>query len=84
MASIEKLYRRIEQNPKNVAFNDLLRVAKAFGFVLDRTRGSHHVFRHPAAGSRLNLQPDGKNAKPYQVRQFLGQIERYNLAVTKD
>jgi predicted RNA binding protein YcfA (HicA-like mRNA interferase family) len=27
---------------------DLIRMLRADGWVLDRTRGSHHVFRHPA------------------------------------
>ena len=27
---------------------DLVRVLRAAGWELDRTRGSHHVFRHPA------------------------------------
>jgi predicted RNA binding protein YcfA (HicA-like mRNA interferase family) len=26
---------------------DLIRELKALGWVLDRVRGSHHVFRHP-------------------------------------
>jgi len=51
-----------------------------FGFELDRTRGSHHIFIHPDVAELLSIQTrkDGK-AKPYQLRQFLKLIEEYSL-----
>lgn len=74
-----KLFRQIESNPRNVDFRDLVKVVEAFGYVLERTSGSHHMFRHPEIRQKLNLQPQGKSAKSYQVRQFLKDVERYNL-----
>ncbi|MGH7080001.1 MAG: type II toxin-antitoxin system HicA family toxin [Acetobacteraceae bacterium] len=32
---------------------DLIRELKAAGWVLDRVRGSHHVFRHPTRAGRV-------------------------------
>jgi len=48
--------------------------------VLDRTRGSHHIYIHPDIAELLSIQPrkDGK-AKPYQLRQFLKLLEEYSL-----
>ncbi|MBA2277882.1 MAG: type II toxin-antitoxin system HicA family toxin [Chloroflexia bacterium] len=39
-----KLYDRVRNSQTNVRFSDLVRLVEAFGFVLDRQRGSHHVY----------------------------------------
>ncbi|MCP9469925.1 MAG: type II toxin-antitoxin system HicA family toxin [Nitrospira sp.] len=52
---------------------------EAFGFELKRVSGSHHIFVHPAIAELVNLQEVGGEAKPYQIRQFLRLVERYNL-----
>ena len=64
---------------QNVAFNDLERLAVGFGFSELRTSGSHHIYSHPAVDELLNLQPLRGTAKPYQIRQLLQLIERYDL-----
>lgn len=81
MARKQKLYQRLINNPKNVNFNDLLTIVEAFGFALDRIKGSHRVYKHPDVSSEfLVLQPDkNRQAKPYQIKQFLSLIEEYNL-----
>ena len=56
-------------------------LAEAFGFRLSRVRGSHHIFVHPRVRELVNLQDVGGKAKPYQIRQFLRLVERYNLAL---
>ena len=83
MVKKQKLYQRLVNNPKNVRFSDLISVVEAFGFVLDRVRGSHRVYKHEAvASSFLVLQPDKNGqAKPYQVKQFLSLVETYNLGM---
>lgn len=77
-----KLLDRLAQSQANVRFSDLVLLAKALGFRRDRTRGSHQIFvhrHHPEA--QLNLQPDGSQAKPYQVKQLLKLVEEYNLRI---
>jgi hypothetical protein len=64
---------------RNVRFRDLVRLTEAFGFRLSRTQGSHHVFAQPEILELLNLQDVGGEAKPYQIRQLLLLVERYNL-----
>lgn len=54
-------------------------LVEAFGFRLSRARGSHHIFVHPDVRELVNLQEVKGEAKPYQVRQFLKLVERYNL-----
>lgn len=77
-----KLLARIQFSTHNVAFRDLVRLAEALGFVHDRTTGSHQVYVHrDHAEAMINLQPDGKDAKPYQVKQLLKLVEEYNLSL---
>ena len=66
---------------RNVAFRDLHALVESTGFRLRRVSGSHHVFVHPEVSEIINLQDAGGEAKPYQIRQFLRLVERYNLKV---
>ncbi len=54
-------------------------LVQAFGFHLSRVNGSHHIFVHPEVQELINLQEVNGKAKPYQVRQFLHLLEKYNL-----
>ena len=54
-------------------------MVEGFGFRLDRVSGSHHIFVHPEIPELVNIQEVKEEAKPYQIRQFLRLIERYNL-----
>jgi hypothetical protein len=76
----DRLMRRIASGSlANVDFSDFRRLVEAYGFRLIRVTGSHHAFGHPRVPEMLNLQPVGGEAKPYQVRQFLRLVERYDL-----
>jgi hypothetical protein len=63
----------------NIDFDDLRSLLLSFGFN-ERTRGSHHLFSKSGIQERINLQRDGRNAKPYQVKQTRAVILKYNLA----
>ena len=45
----------------------------------ERIRGDHHIFTHPGCPQILNLQPRGRHAKSYQVRQVRDVLLRYHL-----
>lgn len=63
-------------NPKNVRFKDLLNICMHY-FGKPRITGSHHIFKMPWIGNpRINLQRDGKMAKPYQVKQVVEAIKK--------
>ncbi len=55
-----------------------------FGFSLVRVSGSHHIFSHGGIPEQVNLQDVRGQAKPYQIRQFLRLVERYNLTLEDD
>ena len=42
----KKFLKRIINNKQNVSFNDFVQLLNAFGFRLDRIKGSHHIFVH--------------------------------------
>ncbi len=46
--------------------------------------GGHHIFGHPDIPELVNLQEVGGQAKPYQLRQFLRLVERYNVKMEQD
>jgi predicted RNA binding protein YcfA (HicA-like mRNA interferase family) len=64
---------------QNVAFKDLMNLVEGFGFALDRISGSHHIYSHVGIPELVNLQDVKGKAKPYQIRQLLKLVERYNL-----
>jgi predicted RNA binding protein YcfA (HicA-like mRNA interferase family) len=75
-----KLYEQLLANPGAIiSFRDFERLLRAFGFDLDRTVGSHRQYVHPALSRTFPVQPSGKDAKRYQVREFLELVERYAL-----
>jgi predicted RNA binding protein YcfA (HicA-like mRNA interferase family) len=80
----QKLLLKLLTGSKNIRFSEMVTCLEAFGFVLSRTNGSHHIFIHPDIPELINLQEVNGKAKPYQIRQFLQIIERYNLQMKED
>ena len=78
------LHRLRTGNHENVRFRDLQGLMAACGYELDRVSGSHHIYVHPRLGSRVNLQQVRGEAQPYQVRQLLDELDRYDLRVEED
>ena len=75
-----RLLRRLSQGAvHNVAFDDLIGLLKGLGFRIVRTTGRHHILSRPGVPEMINIQPLRGEAKPYQIRQVLRLVERYNL-----
>jgi len=79
-----KLLKKALAGSKNIRFADIITLADAFGFQLSRVRGSHHIFAHPDVPELVNLQEVNGKTKPYQIRQFLRLVERYNLTMREE
>lgn len=60
-----KLLKKLLTRSKNIRFSEATACAEAVGFHLDRIRGSHHLYVHPAIPELLNLQNVRGQAKPY-------------------
>jgi predicted RNA binding protein YcfA (HicA-like mRNA interferase family) len=78
-----KLLAKALTGSKNLRFNEIMALAEAFGFRLSRVSGSHHIYVHPQVRELVNLQEVKGKAKPYQVRQLLEIVERYNLELAE-
>jgi len=79
MAKIKKILAKVLSGSKNIAFNDFVLLVEGFGFRLSRISGSHHIFVHHRVKELVNLQNVDGQVKPYQIRQFMELVERYNL-----
>lgn len=69
MGKYEKLLRQIVEGGSdvNIGFDDLLVLLGRMGWS-ERIRGSHHIFSSVGIAEKINLQREGSNAKPYQVK----------------
>jgi predicted RNA binding protein YcfA (HicA-like mRNA interferase family) len=76
-----KILAKVLASPGNVRFAEMQRLLDAFGFRLLRVSGSHHIYARPGLREQINLQDVRGKAKPYQIRQFLKLVERYNLRI---
>lgn len=81
MAKASKLYQSLLDQGGNLSFRDFQRVLEAFGFELDRTKGSHLIYVHPDLPRPFPVQPSGKDAKRYQIREFLDLVEAHGLHI---
>ncbi|HQY57331.1 MAG: type II toxin-antitoxin system HicA family toxin [Nitrospira sp.] len=79
-----KLLAKVLSGSKNLRFNEVILLVEAFGFRASRVKGSHHIFVHPDLSELVNLQEVGGKAKPYQVKQLMDLVERYNLRLQED
>jgi hypothetical protein len=67
----------------NIDFDSLRNLLLQLGF-MERVRGSHHMFIRPGVEDLINLQRDGRMAKPYQVHQVRSVILTYGLVAGED
>ncbi len=81
MSKRTKILAKILAGSKNISFRDFILLVEGFGFNLIRVNGSHHIYNHPNIKELINLQQVQGQIKPYQVKQFMNLIERYNLSL---
>jgi hypothetical protein len=74
-----ELLAELKANPKKIRFARMCRIAEAFGFQTRKGSGSHRIYYREDFREILNFQNDDGWAKPYQVRQFIKIIEKYDL-----
>jgi predicted RNA binding protein YcfA (HicA-like mRNA interferase family) len=79
--STGKVIRRVVSGTSDasIRFDDLCQLLRSLGFEM-RVRGSHHLFRREGVEEKMNLQREGHEAKPYQVKQVRSVILKYGLA----
>jgi hypothetical protein len=80
MSQSDRLLLRILRGTSdaNIPFEGLCQLLRRLGFD-ERIRGSHHIFTKAGVEEILNLQPQGRQAKPYQIKQVRAVLLRYRL-----
>ena len=79
MTRREKLIENLRNNPAGIRFPELCTAAEQLGFVKRGGRGSHVVYAKGGVDEILTFQNRKGMAKPYQVKQLLAVIEKYQL-----
>ncbi|MFQ5661582.1 MAG: type II toxin-antitoxin system HicA family toxin [Gammaproteobacteria bacterium] len=77
MSKLDKLLAKARNNPEGLKFSEFESLLTLSGWQHVRTRGSHRIYKS-AHGLRLPIQPDGKMAVGYQVKQFLKVYDNEN------
>lgn len=62
----------------NINFKDLQNLLSILGF-RERIRGDHYIYTKIGIAEKINIQPLGNKAKPYQVKQIRNIILKYHL-----
>ena len=80
MSRREKSLERLRDSQRDASwdFAELCQLLEQLGFEM-RISGSHHFFRKPGVSDAINLQPSGKQAKKYQVRQARRVLQDHRL-----
>lgn len=79
MSSWEDFFEEVRRNPKNVRFNDMCKLVEKFGFRFRGGKGSHRIYARQGVFEILNFQDVQGRVKPYQVRQFVNIVDKYDL-----
>jgi RNA 2',3'-cyclic 3'-phosphodiesterase len=82
--SLAGTYQKVLSGQGTVAFRDFESLLEELGFAFKGQKGSHRIYFHPSVGRPFPVQPDGKEAKRYQVRQLRDMIRKYEIGFDLD
>lgn len=74
MATADKTFGLMRNNPRDWRIDDLLTVAARYGVEVRNSGGSHHVFSAPGIAESICI-PARRPVKPIYVKQFVAMID---------
>jgi predicted RNA binding protein YcfA (HicA-like mRNA interferase family) len=75
MPTVEKIIEKMKNQPNGILLQEAEKVLKNFGYLKQRTSGSHNIFRN-SIGSTINIPIHGKGEiKAYYIKFILKLIE---------
>jgi hypothetical protein len=78
MSQRAKLIEALRNNTKDVRFEDACKIAEMIGFVhKGGGKGPHRAYSRPGEPVGLNFQNRSGKIKPYQARQLLAMVDKY-------
>lgn len=80
MSQFNKLFFSIMsgRQDRNITFAELCLVLNRLGFEC-RIKGDHFIYTKDGVLEIINIQPNGNQAKPYQVKQVREIILKYHM-----
>ena len=76
MPTVEKIIQKMKNQPNGILLQELEKVLKSFGYIKQRTRGSHNMFCNNI-GEAINIPVHGKGQiKPVYIKKVLDRIEK--------
>jgi hypothetical protein len=63
----------------NLDFENVCTMLRHLGFSERKSGGSHRIFHKEGVVEIINLQPRGREGKPYQMKQFAIFMLKYGL-----
>jgi len=82
--SLAGTYQKVLSGQGTIAFRDFEALLEELGFAFKGQKGSHRIYFHPSVGRPFPVQPDGKEAKRYQVRQLRDMMRKYGIGFDPD
>jgi predicted RNA binding protein YcfA (HicA-like mRNA interferase family) len=76
-----QIYNELKSNPKSIKYRKFVKILDIFGFKIKpgRGKGSHSIYYREDIDEIVNIQDKNGMAKPYQVKQLVRLIEKYDL-----
>ncbi|MBP2678988.1 MAG: YcfA-like protein [Deltaproteobacteria bacterium] len=80
MTQRQKLIEKRRMNPAGIRFREICLLAEHLGFSRRGGKGSHVVYERDGISEILTVQDRKGMAKPYQVKQLLAVMDKYDLS----
>lgn len=77
MSQRDKLAAALRNNPKDFRFEDACKMARWLGFEEHSQSTGHRVFSRAGEPDGLNFQNHGGRIPPYQARQLIAMLDKY-------
>lgn len=82
MSQRAKLIEALRNNTKDVRFDDACKIAEMIGFEhKGGGKGHHRAYSRPGEPVGLNFQDREGKIKPYQAKQLLAMVDKYEEAL---
>jgi predicted RNA binding protein YcfA (HicA-like mRNA interferase family) len=84
VGKLEKLIELFLRQPPEVRFADVCYLLEAFGYVEQRSKGSHHTFSDPDGKTIVIPKVSGQKVKRVYVKRIIELLELSNTIASSD
>ncbi len=84
MGKLEKLIELFLRQPPEIRFADVLYLLEAFGYIEQRSKGSHHTFSDPAGKTIVIPKVSGQKVKRVYVKRIIELLDLNSTLAASD